>query len=61
MIKNGKLSRFTDNVRRDQDSDDQDKPDQKKVRNEVAEVINMIVGGETLNEKRLKRTRKEES
>lgn len=63
MIQQGKLGKFTNNNQRHRDSEDEggDKPAAKKVRNEVAGVINMIVGGEVPKEKRMKRTRKEES
>ena len=46
---------------RHRDHEDEDeKSEGKKPQNEVTGVINMIIGGEAVRDKRLKRTRKEE-
>ena len=60
LIRNGKLDRFTNNRRRRDHEDEDDKSEGKKPRNEITGVINMIMGGEAAREKRLKRTWKEE-
>lgn len=59
LIKNGKLDKFTSNRRHRDHEDKDDKSEGKKPRNEVTGVINMIIGGEAIRDKRLKRTWKE--
>ena len=59
LIQNGKLGNFTNQRHRDSDDQNNDRDGAKKPRNEVAGVINMIVGGEVPKEKRLKRARKD--
>ena len=61
LIYNGRLKRFTENVKKDHKSEDQDgdKPDKKKAQNEVAGIINMIIKGETSTKRRPKSTHKE--
>ena len=63
LIQNGKLGNFTSSNRRYRDSKDErgDKSGGKKLRNETAGVINMIISGEVLKKKRLKRPQKDEN
>ena len=61
LIQNDKLGNFTSSNWRYRDSEDEggNKSGAKKSRNEMAGVINMIIGGEVPKERRLKWTRKE--